>query len=84
MAQPASEIKNNPLMTEARRLLENRVFQDIAERLDEQYYKQWADATQSDVRNALWYQASAIRDVLGQIKYMATERAVAADPEYPH
>lgn len=77
MAQqaPTSSIEANPLRIEARRLLENKVFQDIAEQMDTQYYKQWADALDPVMRESLWNKANAIRDVLGQIKYMAAERA---------
>ena len=81
MAQAPSKLVTELNKREAQALLDNRVFQQITEDLDTQYYQRWADNKKSTERDELWNQASAMRDLLGMIKYLANAQI---DPEYGH
>jgi hypothetical protein len=67
------------LKVDAEKLLNNRVFLQICEELDTQYYKRWADNLDQIQREALWFQADAVREILRLVKSLATERV-----EYEH
>lgn len=55
----------------AQALLENPLFQELAAEVDQEIYRQWSQETKKQNREYLWFKATAIREVLGQLKIMA-------------
>ncbi len=57
----AAEIVNNPL------------FDEIAEELDVAYYQRWVEATEKNKREWIHAHATALREVLALLRFIATK-----------
>ncbi len=77
MPQVNKQKEQNKLQAQA--LLDNPVFIQISEQLDTQYYQRWSDNMDEVQRHELWHQANAIREFLGMVKHLATQKV-----EYDH